>query len=189
MSCLSRYDGLVQVRINALGAWCLGLADAYEAPAVPRAEVFQVLPNLDLVAKDAPPDAADRLMLDRFAERQSEYVWRLEPSKVLNALEEGGSLDELEEFLAARGSAPLPQTVRVFLDDLRRRAGQMRDLGTARLIECADAEAARMLAGDPMLRGKCQLAGDRRLVFRPEDEAMIRKALRRLGYVLPPAEG
>src|SRR5262249_6120082 len=30
-SCLSRYDGLKYFRINALGAWCLGLTQDYEA--------------------------------------------------------------------------------------------------------------------------------------------------------------
>ena len=43
-----------------------------------------------------------------------------------------------------------------------------------------------MLAGDPMLRNKCELAGDRRLVFQAEDESAVRKALHRLGLVLPP---
>ena len=186
LSCLSRYDGLLYARINPLGAWCLGLAEKYEPPILPRADVLQVLPNLDVVAKLQPLDAADRLLLDRFADRQSEAVWRLNPTRILEVVEKGGSLDELEEFLSARSDAPLPQTVRVFLDDLRRRGGRLRDLGTARLIECVDPELARMLAGDPMLRNRCELAGDRRLVFRAEDETAVRKALHRLGLVLPP---
>lgn len=186
LTCLSRYDGLTYLRINPFGAWCLGLAEKYEPPVVARVEALRMLPNLDVVATQSPPDAADRLLLDRFAEPQSEAVWRLSEPRVMQVLEEGGALDELEEFLAARAAAPLPQTVRTFLDDLRRRAGRLRDLGTARVIECADAELARMLAGDPMLRDRCQQAGDRRLVFRAEDEAAVRKALRRLGHILPP---
>jgi hypothetical protein len=145
-----------------------------------------VLPNLDVVAKRPPLDAADRLVLERFAEQQSDAVWRLTAAKILSVLEQGGSLDELTEFLAARAAAPLPQTVQVFLDDLRRRAGQLRDLGLARLVECADAALAQMLANDSQLRGKCQPAGERGLVFRAVDEAAVRKALRRLGYLLPP---
>jgi len=31
---LSRYDGLMFLRINALGAWCLGLSEDYEPEAV-----------------------------------------------------------------------------------------------------------------------------------------------------------
>jgi hypothetical protein len=155
-SCLSRYDGLQYVRVNPLGAWCLGLAESYEPQALPVAEVLQVLPNLDVVVKQPPLEAADRMLLGRFAEQQSEAVWHLAAVKVLPVLEEGGSLDELDEFLNARSAAPLPQTVRVFLDDLRRRASQLRDRGLVRLVECADATLADMLAADPQLRGKCQ---------------------------------
>jgi hypothetical protein len=185
LASLSRYDGLSHVRINPLGAWCLDLAGRYEPPALPAEDVLQVLPNLEVVVKRPPPAPADRLLLDRFAEAQSEAVWRLDPARALRVLEEGGSLDELAQFLAARSSAPLPQTVQVFLDDLRRRAGQLRDLGTARLVECADAALAQALAAEPQLRPHCRLAGERWLVFRAEDEAAVRKALRRLGHVLP----
>ena len=75
LSCLSRYDGLLYAQINPLGAWCLGVAAKYEPPILSRADALQVLPNLDVVAKLQPLDAADRLLLDRFADRQSEAVW------------------------------------------------------------------------------------------------------------------
>ena len=53
------------------------------------------------------------------------------------------------------------------------------------MIECADAETARLLALDPKLKSLCLLAGDRNLVFRESDEAAVRARLRKLGYVLP----
>jgi hypothetical protein len=186
LSCLSSYDGLLYVRINPLGAWCLGLAERYEPPAVPVVDVLQVLPNLEIVVTKPPLPASASLLLDRFAEPQSEGVWKLTPAKLLAVLEEGGSLDELEEFLNSHSTAALPHTVEVFLRDQRERAGRLRDLGMARLIECADATLAQMLAGDPQLRGKCHLAGERWLVFRMEDEAAVRRGLRRLGHILPP---
>lgn len=186
LSCLSRYDGLIYFRINPLGAWCLERAEEYEPPVPQSADVLRVLPNLDVVAKAPPLDAADRQLLDRFAEPQSEAVWHLTSAKVLSVVEEGGSLDELAEFLKARSAAELPQTVQVFLDDLRQRAGQLHDRGLVRLVECADAGVARQLAADPQLRGKCQLAGECGLVFRSGDETAVRRSLRRLGYILPP---
>jgi hypothetical protein len=185
-SSMSRYDGLMYLRINPLGAWCLGQVGRYEPPAWAPAVVLKVLPNLDVVATSPPLPPADRLLLERYAEPQSDAVWKLTPAKALAAVEEGMPLDELVDFLKARSGEPLPQTAEVFLDDLRRRAGQLRDLGTARLVECADAGLAQLLASDPQLRGLCQVAGERRLVFRAADEAAVRRALRRLGYVLPP---
>jgi hypothetical protein len=184
---LSRYDGLKYVRINALGAWLLGQAERYEPPAPVVERVLQVLPNLEVVVRQPPLAPSDRLVLERFAEPQSEGVWRLTADKAPPVLEEGGALDELEEFLAARSAEALPQPVQVFLADLRRRAGRLRDLGLARLVECADAGLARELAADPQLRGKAWPAGERWLVFRTEDEAAVRKALKRLGHVLPPS--
>jgi hypothetical protein len=186
LSCLSRYDGLMNFRINALGAWCLGLADTYVPEAVAAEPVLKVLPNLDLVAADRPPSAADVLFLERFAERSSEAVWRLSKEKVLAAVESGLAVAELKDFLAARSPGPLPQTAEVFLKDLEERAGQLEDLGTARLIGCKDAVVAQTLASDRRLRSMCQLAGERHLVFKASDEAAVRRALRELGHVLPP---
>src|SRR5262249_37798281 len=97
-----------------------------------------------------------------------------------------GSLDELEEFLKSHTTEPLPQTVQVLLQDQRRQAERLRDLGLLRCIECADAALAAQLAGDPQLRGLCHLAGERWLVVRPEGETAVRRGLRRLGYLLPP---
>jgi hypothetical protein len=185
-SCVSRYDGLKFLRINSLGAWCLGLAESYEPEAVPAEPVLKVLPNLDLVTADRPLSPSDALFLDRFAERTSPAVWHLEAPRILAAVEEGLSLSELEEFLSAKSAGPLPQTVEVFLADLRQKAGQLRDLGTARVIECADATVAQLLVHDRRLRNLVRLAGERQLVFRVADERAVRRALRELGYVLPP---
>jgi hypothetical protein len=186
LSCLSRYDGLMFLRINALGAWCLGLSEDYEPDAVAFEPVLKVLPNRDLVAADRPLAPADVLFLERFAERKSEAVWHLAAGKVLDAVEKGMTLPELKEFLAARSQGPLPRTVEVFLDDLTNKAGQLEDLGTAHLIGCADAHVAQLLAHDRRLRKLCRLAGERQLVFRAADETAVRRALRDLGYVLPP---
>jgi hypothetical protein len=174
------------VRINPLGSWCLGLTEEYQPEAVPVERVLKVLPNLDVVAVDRPPSPAEVLFLERFAERSSDSVWRLSKSNVLAAVEQGLAVGELQEFLAARNQGPLPQTAQVFLDDLAEKAGQVEDLGAARLLACKNAVVAQTLASDRRLRGLCQLAGECHLVFRAADETAIRRSLRELGYVLPP---
>jgi hypothetical protein len=186
LSALSRYDGLMYLRLNPLGAWCLGLTKHYEPEAAAVEAVLKVLPNLDVVAVTPPLDPADALLLDRFAEQQAEAVWHLETAKILAAVEEGLNVKELTDFLSAKSSEPLPQTVRVFLEDLQQRAGQLRDLGMARLVECADAVVAQLLVRDRRLRDLVQLAGERCLVFRSSDETAVRRGLRELGYMLPP---
>ena len=184
-SCLSRYDGLMYLRINSLGAWCLGLADKYEPEAVAVERVLKVLPNLDVVAVNSPLSPADVLFLDRFAERKSDAVWHLSIVKVLEAVEQGLAVAELREFLTAKSQEAPAQTVTVFLDDVEKKATQLEDMGMARLIACKDAVVAQTLVNDRRLRSLCQLAGERYLVFRGADEAAVRRGLRELGYVLP----
>ena len=186
LSCLSRYDGLMYFRINPLGAWCLGLADTYEPQTAAVDRVLQVLPNLDLVAAGRQPSAADMLLIERFAERSSEAVWHLSRDRALASVEQGLAVAELKDFLASRAQGSLPQTVEVFLNDLEEKAGQLEDLGAARLIACKDAVVARTLASDRRLRKICQLAGERHLVFKASDEAAVRRTLKELGHVLPP---
>ncbi len=128
LSCLSRYDGLMFVRINSLGAWCLGLVEDYQPEVIQIEPVIRVLPNLDVVAADRQLTPADILFLDRFLERASEGVWRLSKEKALAVVEQGLAIAELKQYLTARNDGPLPQTVQVFLDDLEDKAGQIEEI-------------------------------------------------------------
>lgn len=183
-TCLSRYDGLLYLRVNPLGAWLLGAADDYRPHAPTRSEMVRVLANLDVVAaRELPP--ADRLVLERFADPASENVWRLSAAKVLGVVEHGGSIDELEQFLSSRTTSDPPATVVRFLADLRAKAGRLADAGPARLVACADEHVAAELAAHGNLKGKCLRAGDRFVVVREADLAAVRKVVRKLGYVWP----
>jgi Helicase conserved C-terminal domain len=186
LSCLSRYDRMMYLRINSLGAWCLGLSENYEPALVPAGPFLRVLPNRDVVAADRPIAPADALFLERFAERTSEVVWRLDAGKILEAVGKGLTVEELKGFMEAKNQGPLPQTVKVFLDDLAHKLGQLEDLGTARLIACKDTNVAQLIVHDRRLRNLCQSVGERQIVFRSADESTIRRVLKELGYVLPP---
>lgn len=185
-SCLSRYDGLLYFRINPLGAWCLRLADTYAPPATLEPKIFKVLPNLDVVSTGPKPSAGDVFFLERFADRQSDSVWRLSREKILSAVEQGLRLADLQSFLTSRSLNDLPKTAVVFLDDLEDKSRQLEDLGDYRLIACKDAVLAQILGGDRRLSHLCLPAGDRHLAFKASDEDRVRRALKELGHVLPP---
>ena len=89
ISSFSRYDGLKYIRLNPLGAWCLGVAGDYQPESSASGASWRVLPNLEIVSGDARPDPGDALFLDRIAERTSEAVWRLDRDKILARVEEG----------------------------------------------------------------------------------------------------
>lgn len=183
---LSRYDGLRAVRLTALGAYTAGLTTSY-VPTEPAAAKgsLQVLTNHDIVAAaDLTP--TDRLVLDAFATRTSDRVWTLSAASLLSAVDAGRAPGELGAFLDERAAHAVPGTVHRLLADIEARATQVRDLGTRRVIECADASVATLLAGDRSLRGLCTRLGERHLMLDLAGEAKARTALRKLGYPLGP---
>jgi hypothetical protein len=183
---LSRYDGLLQFRINNLGAWCLGLT-AHYVPTAPQAwAVLQVLPNGDIVAS-AAATPGDLLLLGQFAERSSDFVWRLAPLKLLEVVEQGRALAGIVAFLEARSQGPLPQNVAADLAETARRLEQLTDRGPARLLEVQDPITAQLIANDSRLRSLCLLTGERHLVVLAENEKAFRRGLREMGYAWAPA--
>ncbi|MDS4021849.1 MAG: helicase-associated domain-containing protein [Candidatus Competibacter sp.] len=183
----SRYDGLLYLRVNPLGACVLGLADRYQpaAPEVAATPLLRVLPNLEIAAIGPRLEPADAMLLDSYAEKVSDAVWKLEQGRLLEALEAGHDIAVLAELLVSLGGQPLPETVERFLEDMARRARSLKATGTARLIECADAVLATLIANDSRTKPYCLLAGDRWLAVPVESEARFRSALRKLGYGLP----
>jgi hypothetical protein len=190
---LSRYDGLLALKLTNLGAYVLGLVEPYVAPAPAVATgppLLRVLPNLDLVVTDARrmlPN--DRAFLERIATPRSEDVYRLSRDLLLDALGAGLDLPQVRDFLAARsGQAPdeLPQTVRVFFSDVERRLSALREAGRMLILEADDPYLLAELANEPTLRPLVQPGkiGDRAILLVPENqEAAARRQLKKLGYL------
>ena len=181
---LSQYDGLEYFRLNSLGAYCLDVASTYEPDTAPARRTLAVFPDLRLhVRTGLSPD--ENLMLETYANAESDDVWRLDRDKILAAFEDGHAPDELREFLAVRDDQPLPETVEGFLRNVERSARALRVQGPALLIECTDAEVAARLATDKRTTKLCLRAGERHLVIRTKSERAFRKAVRELGYGMP----
>ncbi|MCB1769167.1 MAG: hypothetical protein KDJ31_05605, partial [Candidatus Competibacteraceae bacterium] len=187
LSFFSRYDGLLYIRINPLGAYCLGHADRYQPAAVetPSTPVLRVLPNLEIAAIGAPLEPADVMLLDSYAIKTADAVWKLDQARLLEAQEEGHDITVLAELLVSLSGQPLPETVERFLEDMAARARSLKMIGNARLIECADAVMAALIANDSRTQLFCLRAGERHLVVPTESEARFRSALRKVGYSLP----
>ncbi|MBM0239319.1 helicase-associated domain-containing protein [Micromonospora sp. ATA32] len=183
---LSRYDGLRAVRLNALGAYVLGLTTAYQPPAGQTApqQTLKVLLNFDIVAT-GDPQPADRLVLNNHAEQTADRVWAVSAATLLAAVDAGRPLDQFVDFLRQRAPHDLPATLLTLVDDVTARAGTLRDAGVVRLIECADPALATLIARDRRLRPLCTPVGDRHVAVPTEHESDFRKALRALGYALP----
>ena len=181
---LSRYDGLMCLRINALGAFCLGRKRSYTPSEVEVERVLKVLPNFDVVAFKPLP-LGDQLALEQFADKTADNVWKIRPEQMLKGLESGQSLDHLRSFLKHKSGEELPQPVAVLFDDMAGKVSRLHAKGTAHLIEVTDVETAQFLAHDRGVSKHCYLAGDRQLVVPEKSLTAFRNALRKVGYILP----
>lgn len=182
---LSRYDGLMYFRLNPFGAYCLGLVDSYTPSAIAAKASLTVLPSLQVNVSGAPLSLDEALLLETWAEKETESSWRLDRDKMLTALERGGNLAELREFLAARDEQELPDTVIAVFNTTERNARALRQKGAALLIECADAELAELLATHERTKKLCLRAGEKHIVVKETDEVAFRKAAHVLGYGMP----
>ncbi|HEU5103141.1 MAG TPA: helicase-associated domain-containing protein [Roseiflexaceae bacterium] len=190
---LSRYDGLLAMRLTNLGAYVLGQTDAYTPPALideGGAAVLKVLPNLDIVVTDAGRFAPnERAFLERIAELQSENVYRLSREQLLEAANSGLDVPQIKQFLAAKSGQPgedFPQIVRVVFEDLEKRLGALREVGPMLVLEGDDPYLLTELSNNSALRAQVQLGtlGDRSVLLIPEQhEAAVRRQLKKLGYI------
>lgn len=178
---LSRYDGLLYFRVNALGAHCLGHADDYRPSAPEVRATLVMLPDLSIRA-EGELTADEVLALDTWAQRDAAGAWRLERERLLAAVERGLRLADLREFLEARAPQGLPPTLLEFLETTGRRAEALKNTGPVLLIECADAATTEQIARHEKTRGLCRQAGPRWLLVRVEAEERFRKAVRVLGF-------
>jgi hypothetical protein len=185
---LSRYDGLLAIRLNPLGAYAMDLADNYRPTPIPAGiEIgLKVLNNLDVVVTGQLMPS-QTLLLDSFAERTSDRVWSLTTTRALTAIEAGRDLGELARFLTDHSDHQIPQTVTEFLTDLAGRASRLSDQGPVRLIECTDPALAIMISKDRKAARFCRLIGGRHLAVPAEHDTAFRKAIRTIGYALPPS--
>lgn len=185
LDALSRYDGLRSIRLNTLGAYALGLTDTYRPVDSDAADgaPLKVLANLDIVAAGDIP-AADRLLLSAYAKQTADRVWTVSTTSLLSAIDSGRRLSDFAAFLTAR-TAHEVSALNTLVADVGRRAGQLTDLGHARLIECGDPATAALITRDRRLRPLCRPIGDKHLAVPLDHELKFRTTLLQLGYVLP----
>lgn len=181
-----RYDGLLHVRLTALGVYCLGSADTYDMPVEESAGLVKVLPNLELVlVNDASYSPADVARLELFAAPKNERVWRIDQRRILAHIETGGPMDDIRKELESVADNDVPETVSTLLDEIEKEATALKRGRPCILIEVGDAATAALIAHDPGAAKYCLPAGDRHLAVPAKNERAFRTAVNKLGYVLP----
>ena len=180
----SRYDGLLYFRLNPLGAYCLGLEEEYR-PVEPESEPLLTL-DADLriaLLREAEP--GERLLLEQYAEPAAAGGWRMTPEAILKAMEQGRDPELFHTFLRSHAAADLPPAAEQLFEAAGERLSAIADGGPARLLQCASAALAGMIAADPATQAFCLHAGGRTLAVPEKSEKAFRKGLSKLGYIYP----
>lgn len=181
----SRYDGLLFLRINPLGAYLFGQAGDYQAPTAGAAPMLRVEADGLLQLLDAARlTPVVKAQLEQIATPEGEAAYRLDVQKVLLALEQGSDLEALREFLTRQSGRPLPPEVERRLDEMASAARAFSMEGPMLRIRAAHAELVQLVLADAELGKFCQALGSRDLVIPAGRETRFRNRLRELGYGL-----
>ncbi len=180
------FDGMKHLRVTALGRFCLGGEASYVAPVAEARTLFRVLPNHDVVVTDAAAfSLADAAMIERFAGKVSDHVWKIERTSILAALEEGDSPEHLLAVLAEGSGAGVPEPVRLLIEETAARAKAATAKEEAVIVTFRDEATAALVASDPVAR-KVGLIREGDAVVVPANRLKaFRAALRALGILLP----
>jgi hypothetical protein len=183
----SRYDGLLYVRLNALGAYCLNVTPHYESTPARAIAPWEVLGNGEIIPSEdlLPPDAH---LLDAWAVRDSGGAWWLDAGRVLDYVVSGGSIADISRFLEGKCLNVLPETLEGWLSGIAAKASSVRGIEQALLIEMCDAASAAAITGDSDAGILCRPAGEKHLVVAKKNLRAFRSALKKLGYALPESE-
>lgn len=180
---ISQHDPLRWIRLTPLGEYFLGRAANYAAP-VSSGPPLRILPNRQIVLSTRMAGTqAGHPVLSKFCDRVSDDVYAFAPAKLIKTIEKRDmSAAEIAAYLERESGAPLPQTVRVMLDDVARRSAQVKEAGEGSLFRVPDNALALLLEHDGTLRKMgCRRAGDW-LVVPAAKASAFRRRLRDLGY-------
>jgi hypothetical protein len=180
----SRYDGLMYFRINPLGAYLFGQADAY-VPSLP------VDPGLFSVAADgciallphAPLSAAHHAQLEQIGD-PVEGGYQLSVPKLLALLETAPNLDLPRTFLEQRNRGPLPATIIDLLRRVEEDSSALQIQSKALIVRVRSDAVAQAVLNDPTTGKIVRRLDERTFLIPANKETALRNALRVLGYGL-----
>lgn len=183
-SIFSRYDGLTHFRVNPLGAYLFGQADAY-APSQPvDAALFSVAADGHIaLLKDATLSVAHLAQLAQFTD-EVDGGYQLSVQKLLALLESAPSLDLPRAFLAQRNRGPLPEAFVALLRQVEENSRALQIQAKALTIRVHSAEVAQAVLNDPAAGKIVRRLDERTFLIPANKETAFRNALRALGYGL-----
>lgn len=159
--------------------------ETYESPKAKPDVSLTVLPKRQIRIDQGMLSPDEILLLEGFADRETDQLWSLNEAKALRAVEKGTHVAELRAFLNVGDPQPLPEPVQAFLLSAEQRGAACVCKGSRLLIECLSPEIAEIIIRDARAGALCQRTGDRGLIIPVDKEKSFRDALNGLGYGMP----
>jgi hypothetical protein len=182
MEFLSPYDGLRAIRLTPLGAYVLGLTDAYQPAVTPSTAALSVMPDLRIKVARGELSTEETLLLENWAIRQDPTTWQLDRALAMSSLEKGHDITELRTFLETADSSPLPEKADHFIRQCAANASALKITGNAVLVQCRDATVCDAIAAHKETAALCLRAGPQTLVVRTAQVEKFRERVRLLGF-------
>ncbi len=183
---LTDYDSVEFLRLTPLGAFCLGAAPDYEMPAAEKRTLFNVLPNHEIVVTDAAAfSAGDAALLERFAKKASDAVWKMNRKTIFQALENGDSRDDILKVLQTGTANEIPPTVRSLIDETVARSASATRREEAVAITFCDEHTAALAEHEAAIRPTVFCRHGNTLFVRAKNLKKFQGGLRKLGILLP----
>ena len=180
----SRYDGLMCFRINPLGAFLFGQADAYIPTQPVDAALFSVAADGRIkLLPQAALSAAHHAQLAQIGDAVA-GGYQLSVPKLLALLETAPNLDLPRSFLAQRNSGPLPPAVDDLLGRVEEDSRALKIQSKALIVRVRSAAVAEAVLNDPTAGKLVRRLDDHTLLIPANKETALRNALRALGYGL-----
>lgn len=159
-----RYDGLLYVKLNTLGAYCLGNINQYAPPEQNSVKNLAMLDNFYIVYSGCvDPPSYDNMMLDRFAKRKNDYTWKLVEKNLLDFIDKGGTLDEVIGFIEQNSGTSVPGVFKKLFEGIGKKQQSLESPEEALLIKTRDDITAMLIANDTSAKKYCFRAGENRL--------------------------
>ena len=183
---ISRYDGLLYLRITSLGAYVLAAADQKPTYQPPKVEAIYTLgPELELIPVLPQLESSIQVYLEQFAEPKSNGTWRIDERKILNHLAAGVSSETVLSWIKTGLATELPDGIVDLVAGLNIRREACSGMEDAVIIRWSDAKLVPLILGYQDVGKLAQAFGRSAIVTSRKNLTALRKALLTQGFVLP----
>jgi len=124
-------------------------------------------------------------LLERFAKKATDSVWKKDRKTLFQALENGDSADDILAVLQAGTANEIPQTVRSLIDETVARSGSATQREDAVAITFRDEHTAVLAEHDATIRPAVFCRHGNTLFVRAKNLKKFQGGLRKLGILLP----